>query len=211
MIQGYSTLADSILGDHAIVRHGSYVVNSQLADRVTVGPFAHIREGSLIEQGARIGNFVEVKKSRVGQGSKALHLTYLGDAILEQKVNIGAGTVTCNYDGEKKHTTVVEEGSFIGSGTMLVAPLRVGKNSYVAAGSTITDDVPAGSLALGRARQITKEGWTAKRKKPQQTAEAQNTQYEPSVTKTPKEPPTSPDEGGAVSSLANAHDPASRK
>jgi bifunctional UDP-N-acetylglucosamine pyrophosphorylase / glucosamine-1-phosphate N-acetyltransferase len=211
LIQSYSTLADSIVGDRVIVRHGSYVVNSQLADRVTVGPFAHIREGSLIEQGARIGNFVEVKKSRVGQGSKALHLTYLGDAVLEQKVNIGAGTITCNYDGEKKHTTVVEEGSFIGSGTMLVAPLRVGKNSYVAAGSTITDDVPAGSLALGRARQTNKEGWTAKRGKPQQTAGAQKAQDEPSVTKTPKEPPASPDEAGAVSSLGEAHDPESGK
>jgi anti-anti-sigma factor len=103
---------------------------------------------------------VEVKKTRVGRGSKALHLTYLGDSVLGEKVNIGAGTVTCNYDGEKKHPTTIEEGVFIGSGSMLVAPLRVGRHAYVAAGSTITEDVPAEALAIGRARQVVKEGWT---------------------------------------------------
>lgn len=182
VVQSHSTIADSVVGDRTLVRQGSYVVHSQLADGVTVGPFAHIREGSLIEQGARIGNFVEVKKSRVGQGSKALHLTYLGDAVLAERVNIGAGTVTCNYDGEKKHTTVIEEGSFIGSGSMLVAPLRVGKNSYVAAGSTITEDVPPGSLALGRARQVNKEDWITKRGKPKPAEELRMTHNPASLT-----------------------------
>ena len=112
----------------------------------------------------RIGNFVEVKNSRVGQGSKAAHLTYLGDATLGQQVNIGAGTVTCNYDGKKKNPTNIEDGVFIGSGSMLVAPVRIGEGSYVAAGSTITEDVPPESLAIGRARQVNKEGWLRKRK-----------------------------------------------
>lgn len=165
LVQPYATIVDSVLGDRAIVRQGSLVINSQIAAAASVGPFAHVREGSLIEQGARIGNFVEVKKSRVGQESKALHLTYLGDATLERNVNIGAGTVTCNYDGEKKHPTIVEEGSFIGSGTMLVAPVRVGKRSYVAAGSTITEDVPPESLALGRTRQVNKDGWVRGKKR----------------------------------------------
>jgi anti-anti-sigma factor len=106
---------------------------------------------------------VEVKKSRLGKGSKALHLTYLGDSSIGERVNVGAGTVTCNYDGEKKHPTTIEDGVFVGSGSMLIAPVRIGRNSYVAAGSTITEDVPAESLALARARQINKEGWARQR------------------------------------------------
>jgi len=131
---------------------------------VILGPFAHLRDGAVIESEARIGNFVEVKNSRVGQGTRAWHLTYLGDATLGRQVNVGAGTVTCNYDGEKKNPTQIEEGVFIGSGSMLVAPVRIGAGSYVAAGSTITEDVPAESLAVGRARQVNKEGWVRKHK-----------------------------------------------
>jgi len=122
-----------------------------------------VREGSHIDEGARVGNFVEVKKSLVGRGSKSLHLTYLGDASLGEKVNIGAGTVTCNYDGETKHPTSIGDNVFIGSGSMLVAPVRIGKGAYVAAGSTITEDVPPEALALGRARQVNKEGWARTR------------------------------------------------
>ncbi len=124
----------------------------------------------MIGSQAKIGNFVEVKKSRIGRGTKSQHLTYLGNATLGERVNIGAGTVTCNYDGAQKHPTVIEDGVFIGSGTMLVAPVNVGRNPYVAAGSTITDDIPPESLALGRARQVTKEGWVRQRSQAESTA-----------------------------------------
>lgn len=117
----------------------------------------------MIEENARIGNFVEVKKSRVGRGSKAQHLTYLGDATVGQYVNVGAGTVTCNYDGVKKKTTVIEDRVFIGSGNMLVAPVRIGQGAYTAAGSTITEDVPPDSLAIARSPQVTKPGWVKER------------------------------------------------
>ena len=156
----YSTITDSTLEDNVTVRQSCVVSGSKIASGVIIGPFAHLRDGAVIAEDAQIGNFVEVKKSWVGRGSKARHLTYLGDATLGEKVNVGAGTVTCNYDGEKKNATRIEDGAFIGSGTMLVAPVRVGRSSYVAAGSTITEEVPPESLALGRARQVNKEGWT---------------------------------------------------
>ncbi len=162
-LRPYSTLTDAVLGDRVYVRPCCVISASEIASDVIVGPFAHIRDGAVLEPGARVGNFVEVKKSRIGRDSKAWHLTYLGDATLGQKVNIGAGTVTCNYDGEKKNPTVIEDGAFIGSGTMLVAPVRVGRGSYVAAGSTITQDVPPESLGLGRAPQVNKEGWVRER------------------------------------------------
>ena len=113
--------------------------------------------------GSRVGNFVEVKKSTIGKGSKINHLSYIGDTDIGADVNVGAGTITCNYDGSKKHKTVIDDGAFIGSNTALVAPVRVGKNSYVAAGSTVTKDVPDGDLALGRGRQVNKTGWTKKK------------------------------------------------
>ena len=168
----YCTLTDSTVGDRVTVRQSSVISNSTLAPDAAVGPFAHLRDGAVLEDGARIGNFVEVKKSRVGRGTKAQHLTYLGNATLGDKVNIGAGTVTCNYDGQNKFPTVIEDGVFIGSGTMLVAPVRVEKGSYVAAGSTITEDVPAGALGIGRAPQVNKLGWVekkaeSKRRKPE--------------------------------------------
>ena len=158
-IQGYCTITDSTLEDRVTVRPYSVIANCQVASGVTLGPFAHLRDGAAIEENARIGNFVEVKRSRVGRGAKALHLTYLGDATLGANVNIGAGTVTCNYDGVNKNPTVIEDGVFIGSGNMLVAPLRIGRGSYTAAGSTITEDVPPDSLALARSPQVTKPGW----------------------------------------------------
>jgi len=161
----YCTITDSSLGDRVTVRHGSVITGCEVGPDVTIGPFAHLRDGAVIEPQARIGNFVEVKKSRVGRGTKAMHLTYLGDATLGADANIGAGTVTCNYDGEKKNPTFIEDGVFIGSGNMLVAPVRVGKGSYTAAGSTITEDVPPESLAIGRAPQTTKAGWVRERRK----------------------------------------------
>jgi bifunctional UDP-N-acetylglucosamine pyrophosphorylase / glucosamine-1-phosphate N-acetyltransferase len=146
------------------VRSFCVITESEVQAGSVVGPFAQLRDGAVIGERARIGNFVEVKKSAVGPHAKSLHLTYLGDAKLGAGVNVGAGVVTCNYDGERKHTTVVEDGVFVGSGSMLVAPIRIGKGSYVAAGSTLTEDVPPESLALGRARQVNKEGWVRERK-----------------------------------------------
>ena len=120
-----------------------------------------------------MGNFVETKKTRLGRGSKANHLTYLGDSEIGSGVNVGAGTITCNYDGTSKHVTVIEDGAFIGSDSTLVAPIRIGKGAYVAAGSTITEDVPADALALGRTRQITKEGWAREKRETRRKAKAE--------------------------------------
>jgi bifunctional UDP-N-acetylglucosamine pyrophosphorylase/glucosamine-1-phosphate N-acetyltransferase len=163
-IQSYCTITDSSLADRVTVRPCSAIANSQIASGVTIGPFAHLRDGAVIEENARIGNYVEVKKSRVGRGTKASHLTYLGDATLGENANIGAGTVTCNYDGVKKNPTVIEDGVFIGSGNMLVAPVRIGQGSITAAGSTITKDVPPHSLAIARSPQVTKPGWVKQRR-----------------------------------------------
>jgi bifunctional UDP-N-acetylglucosamine pyrophosphorylase/glucosamine-1-phosphate N-acetyltransferase len=161
----YSTITDSILADGVTVRQSCVIANCEIRAGATVGPFAHLRNGAVVEPGAHIGNFVEVKKSTIGPGTKALHLTYLGDATVGARANIGAGTVTCNYDGEKKNPTTIEDEVFIGSGNMLVAPVRIGKGSYTAAGSTITKDVPPESLAIGRGQQVNKEGWARERKK----------------------------------------------
>jgi bifunctional UDP-N-acetylglucosamine pyrophosphorylase/glucosamine-1-phosphate N-acetyltransferase len=169
-LRPYSTIIDSVLGDRVTVRPYCMIRACEIHSDVILGPFAHLRDGAVIEQNARIGNFVEVKKSRVGRGTKASHLSYLGDAVLGEQVNVGAGTVTCNYDGEKKNPTHIEDGVFVGSGSMLVAPVRIGKGSYVAAGSTITEDVPPESLALGRARQTNKEGWARTRGQGKPTA-----------------------------------------
>jgi bifunctional UDP-N-acetylglucosamine pyrophosphorylase/glucosamine-1-phosphate N-acetyltransferase len=128
-----------------------------------VGPFSRLRPESAIGEEAHVGNFVETKKTVLGKGAKANHLTYLGDAIIGERTNVGAGTITCNYDGEKKHPTRIGAGAFIGSDSILVAPIEIGDRAYVAAGSTLTESVPAGALALGRARQMTKEGWVDRR------------------------------------------------
>jgi bifunctional UDP-N-acetylglucosamine pyrophosphorylase / glucosamine-1-phosphate N-acetyltransferase len=132
---------------------------ARVASGAIIGPYSHLRPGSEIGENAHVGNFVETKKIRLGKGSKANHLSYLGDAQIGVGVNVGAGTITCNYDGISKHTTVIEDGVFVGSDSTLVAPLTVGKNAYVAAGSCITEDVPADSLALGRSRQVVKKDW----------------------------------------------------
>jgi bifunctional UDP-N-acetylglucosamine pyrophosphorylase/glucosamine-1-phosphate N-acetyltransferase len=129
-----------------------------------IGPYSHLRPESDIAEGAHVGNFVETKKIKLGRGSKANHLTYLGDAEIGAGVNIGAGTITCNYDGVHKHKTVIEDEVFIGSDSTLVAPVRVGNGAYVGAASCITDDVPADSLAIGRGRQVVKEGWARQKR-----------------------------------------------
>jgi bifunctional UDP-N-acetylglucosamine pyrophosphorylase/glucosamine-1-phosphate N-acetyltransferase len=144
--------------DHCLIRA------SVVEEGATVGPFAHVRPGSHIATGARVGNFVELKKTHLGQGSRASHLTYLGDASVGPDVNIGAGTITCNYDGDRKHPTRIEAGAFVGSDAVLVAPVTVGEGAYVAAGSTVTKDVPPDALAVGRARQVTKPDWAARRR-----------------------------------------------
>ena len=129
-----------------------------------MGPFAHIRPERRIGAGARVGNFVERKKARLGAGTETPHLSYIGDATVGPGVNIGAGTITCNYDGTHKHPTRIEAGSFVGSNTTLVAPVTIGEGAYIAAGSAITEDVPPGALALGRARQVIKAGWAEARR-----------------------------------------------
>jgi bifunctional UDP-N-acetylglucosamine pyrophosphorylase / glucosamine-1-phosphate N-acetyltransferase len=172
-----SVLTDAILGDDVTVEPHCVVAESRLDDRVIIGPFARLRPGNHLKTGARIGNFVELKKSTIGEGTKAMHLSYLGDAKIGTKSNIGAGTITCNYDGFHKYPTTIGNKVFIGSDSALVAPVRVGDGAYIAAGSTITDNVPAGGLGIARGRQVNKPGWVAKRRgelaateKPKKTA-----------------------------------------
>ena len=137
---------------------------ARIDNGAVIGPYSHLRPGSEIGEGAHVGNFVETKKVRLGKKSKANHLTYLGDAEIGEGVNIGAGTITCNYDGVNKHTTVIEDGVFVGSDSTLVAPVRLGKGAFVGTASCITEDVPEGSLALGRSKQVVKEGWAHKKR-----------------------------------------------
>lgn len=172
-IRSFSIIRDSQLGNDVMVRPGCIVDQSQIAAGALLGPYSHLRPGSEIGEGAHVGNFVETKKARLGRGSKANHLTYLGDAEIGEGVNVGAGTITCNYDGTNKHLTVIEDGAFVGSDSTLVAPVRVGKGAYIAAGSTITEDVPADSLALGRARQTTKADWARAKRESRSKAKAE--------------------------------------
>jgi bifunctional UDP-N-acetylglucosamine pyrophosphorylase/glucosamine-1-phosphate N-acetyltransferase len=171
-IRSFSIISDSQIADNVLLRPGCIVDQSTIAAGAQLGPYAHVRPGSEIGEGAHVGNFVETKKTRMGRGSKANHLTYLGDSDIGAGVNVGAGTITCNYDGLNKHMTVIEDGAFIGSDSTLVAPVRIGKGAYVAAGSTITHDVPADALALGRSRQITKEAWARQRRDERAKAKA---------------------------------------
>ena len=170
------------IGEACVIGLGSYVSASRLGARVTLrpycvlteavvedqavlGPFCHLRPLSHVGPRAKIGNFVELKKSRIGRGSKVPHLSYVGDATVGEEVNIGAGTITCNYDGVTKHETRIGDRAFVGTNSSLVAPLTIGEGAYVGAGSTITEDVPPGALALGRGKQVIKEGWAAERRK----------------------------------------------
>ncbi len=147
-------ISDSRIGDQVLIKANSVISESVIEDRVEVGPFAHLRPQTVLREGSRIGNFVEVKKSVIGKGTKANHLTYLGDATLGEKINVGAGTITCNYDGKSKHPTIIEDGVFIGSNTELVAPIRIGRGSLIGAGSTITKEVPPDTLAVARSKQV---------------------------------------------------------
>ncbi|PYU50875.1 MAG: UDP-N-acetylglucosamine diphosphorylase/glucosamine-1-phosphate N-acetyltransferase [Acidobacteria bacterium] len=160
-----SVLTDAILGEGVTVEPHCVVAESRLDDGVIIGPFARLRPNNHLKAGARIGNFVELKKSTIGEGTKAMHLSYLGDAKIGTKSNIGAGTITCNYDGFHKYPTSIGNKVFIGSDTALVAPVRVGDGAYVGAGSTITDNVPSGGLAIARGRQVNKPGWAAKKRR----------------------------------------------
>ncbi|HEV2468234.1 MAG TPA: bifunctional UDP-N-acetylglucosamine diphosphorylase/glucosamine-1-phosphate N-acetyltransferase GlmU [Candidatus Sulfotelmatobacter sp.] len=163
-VRSYCVILNSEIGDGVMVRPGSVMDEAKIGAKAIIGPYSHLRPGSEIGEGAHVGNFVETKKIKLGVGSKANHLTYLGDAEIGSGVNIGAGTITCNYDGVHKHKTVIDDGAFIGSDSTLVAPVRIGKGAYIGAGSCITDDVPDDSLAIGRGRQVVKEGWAREKK-----------------------------------------------
>ncbi len=160
-----SRIVDSEIGTNVTVKDSSVIEESAIAPGAVVGPFAHLRPGSVIGEGAKIGNFVEVKKSTIGNGSKANHLSYIGDATIGRDVNIGAGVITCNYDGFEKHPTVIEDGVFVGSDAQLVAPVRIGKGAIIAAGATITRNVPPDALAISRVPQNVREGFASRRKR----------------------------------------------
>jgi bifunctional UDP-N-acetylglucosamine pyrophosphorylase/glucosamine-1-phosphate N-acetyltransferase len=158
-------IVNSTIDDEVLINNFCVIVDSHVSQGARLGPFTHLRPQSSVGEDAHVGNFVELKKTAMGRGSKAGHLAYLGDTTIGDGVNVGAGTITCNYDGVSKHQTVIEDGAFIGSDSQLIAPVRVGKGAYVAAGSTITDDVPADTLAIGRSKQVNKVGWAARNRK----------------------------------------------
>jgi len=160
-----SILSDAVLEDNVLVKPYTIVSASHLARGTQAGPFAHLRDGARLEENARVGNFVEVKKSVLGEGVKSMHLTYLGDARIGSGTNIGAGTITCNYDGVHKNPTTIGKRVFIGSDTALVAPVRIGDGAYIGAGSVITENVPADALGLARGRQVNKPGWASARRR----------------------------------------------
>jgi bifunctional UDP-N-acetylglucosamine pyrophosphorylase / glucosamine-1-phosphate N-acetyltransferase len=158
-------IVNSRIGDHTTVFNHSVISDSTVDAEASIGPFAHVRGGAIVGRRAKAGNFVELKKTVLGAGSKAMHLAYLGDAVIGSDVNIGAGTITCNYDGRDKHTTTIEEGAFIGSDTQLIAPVTVGKGAYVGTGTTVRENVPAGSLAVSAGKQRNFEGWVERKGK----------------------------------------------
>ena len=161
LIRSGTVIENSSVAEGVLIRQSCIVTDSTIGSGAKIGPFAHLRPGSEIGEEAHVGNFVETKKARLGKGAKANHLTYLGDAVVGAGSNIGAGVITCNYDGVNKHTTIIGEGAFVGSDSTLVAPISIGDGAYIGAGSCITREVPANALAVGRSRQVTKEGWAA--------------------------------------------------
>ena len=169
-IRSYSVIQDSQVGTGVLVRNGCILDHASVGDHALLGPYAHLRPGTVVGDAAHLGNFVETKNTTLGRGSKANHLSYLGDAVIGAGVNVGAGAITCNYDGLNKHRTTIGDGVFVGSDSTLVAPLTVASGAYIAAGSCITEDVPADALALGRSRQVTKPDWAAKRRAARQQA-----------------------------------------
>jgi bifunctional UDP-N-acetylglucosamine pyrophosphorylase/glucosamine-1-phosphate N-acetyltransferase len=158
-------IVNSQIGDRVQVFNHCVIADARIADEVNIGPFAHLRNQADVRAHARVGNFVELKKTVLGEGSKAMHLAYLGDAIIGEHVNVGAGTITCNYDGVNKNTTVIEDGAFVGSDSQLIAPVTVGKGAYVGSGTTIRENVPAGALAISAGKQRNIEGWVEDKKK----------------------------------------------
>lgn len=164
VIRSHTRISDSVLGHRVVVQDSCVIRDARLEDDATVGPFAHLRPGAVLRRAAKVGNFVELKKAELGEGSKANHLSYLGDATIGKGVNIGAGTITCNYDGRKKHETVIGDDVFVGSDTQFVAPVTIGKGAVIAAGATITADVPPDALAIARAPQVNRPGWAARRR-----------------------------------------------
>lgn len=163
-IHAGTRLVDATIDDHVVILNYCVVTSSHVSAQAQIGPFAHLRPGSDVGEQARVGNYVELKQTRLGRGSKASHLAYLGDATIGDDVNIGAGVITCNYDGRAKHPTVIDDGAFIGSDSQLIAPVHVGRGAFVAAGSSITSDVPDENLAIARARQQNKEGWAQRKR-----------------------------------------------
>lgn len=168
-IRSFSVIENCTLGNGVLIRQHCVLEDSTVADSAQIGPFAHLRPGSEIGESAHVGNFVETKKARLGKGAKANHLTYLGDADVGEGSNIGAGTITCNYDGVNKHKTTIGKGAFVGSDSTLVAPVTVGDGAYIGAGSCITKDVPADALAVSRTKQANIEGWAAARRAKRQS------------------------------------------
>jgi bifunctional UDP-N-acetylglucosamine pyrophosphorylase/glucosamine-1-phosphate N-acetyltransferase len=164
LIRSYTVIENCALGSNVLVRQGCVLTESTVADGAKIGPFAHLRPLSDIGENAHVGNFVETKKTRLGKGAKANHLTYLGDAEVGEGTNIGAGVITCNYDGVNKFRTSIGKRVFVGSDSTLVAPISVEDGAFIGAGSCITKDVPAGALAVARSRQVTKEGWADARR-----------------------------------------------
>ena len=167
-VRSYCVIRNTEIGDGVSILPGCIMDDSRVSNSATIGPYSRLRPGSDIGEGAHLGNFVETKKVKLGKGSKANHLTYLGDAEIGAGVNIGAGAITCNYDGVAKYKTIIGDGAFVGSDSTLVAPVRLGNGAYIGAGSCITDDVPDEALAIGRARQIVKEGWAGEKRKKKQ-------------------------------------------
>jgi bifunctional UDP-N-acetylglucosamine pyrophosphorylase/glucosamine-1-phosphate N-acetyltransferase len=164
LIRSFSVIENCALGNRVLVRQSCILTESTIGDGAKIGPFAHMRPGCEIGEDVHIGNFVETKKARLGKGVKAGHLTYLGDAVVGEGTNIGAGVITCNYDGVHKNTTHIGKDAFVGSDCTLVAPVTLGNGAYVGAGSCVTKDVPADALAVGRARQVTIDGWVSARR-----------------------------------------------
>ena len=170
-IRSFSVIENCTIGDRVLIRQSCILSDSTVAAGAKIGPFAHLRPGSDIGEDAHVGNFVETKKARLGKGAKANHLTYLGDAEIGEATNIGAGVITCNYDGLHKHSTRIGKNVFVGSDSTLVAPVTIEDGAFIGAASCITKNVPANALAVGRAHQITKEGWATARRARQKRSE----------------------------------------